>query len=351
MKTHFSDRLLIATSLVLLTTGCVLVLWPFITSLLWAAILVSTCWPAFARLDRWLGHRRIWSASLMTLLVMLVLLGPVVSLAVALSDDAAQLGQTAIAVMQEGLPNPPDWLARIPLVGQALLDYWQQFVHNGQRLAEELAKWSQPAQNLAFASGRTIARGVVDMGLSVFIAFFLFLHGEVLARRMTVALEHLSGTRAHYLIGLTRNTVTGVIVGVLGTALAQGFLAALGFLIAGVPGAVLLGALTFCLSVVPVGPPLIWGGAAIWLFQQDQPWWAVFVAAWGFFLVSTVDNIIKPFIISRGSQLPFLIVFLGVLGGVLAFGVIGVFLGPAMLAIGFRLTTEWTADSATQKLP
>ncbi len=348
MKPHFSDKWLIATSLVLLSAGCVLVLWPFITALLWAAILVSTCWPAFARLDRVLGRRRILSASLMTMLVMLVLLGPVISLAVALSDDAAQLGTTAVNLLREGLPSPPEWLQHVPLVGQTILDYWRQFEHNGQRLAEELSKWSQPAQDIAFASGRTVARGVVDMALSVFIAFFLFLNGEVLARRMTVALEHLSGTRAHYLIGLTRNTVTGVIFGVLGTALAQGFLAALGFLIAGVPGAVLLGALTFGLSVVPVGPPLVWGGAAIWLFQQNQPWWAVFVAAWGFFLVSTVDNIIKPFIISRGSQLPFLIVFLGVLGGVLAFGVIGVFLGPAMLAIGFRLVTEWTNASIEQ---
>jgi predicted PurR-regulated permease PerM len=135
--------------------------------------------------------------------------------------------------------------------------------------------------------------------------------------------------------------------------LAQGVLASIGFLIAGVPGAMLLGVVTFFASVVPVGPPMVWGGAAIWLFQQGQVGWAVFMAAWGFFLVSTVDNVIKPFIISRGSSLPFAVVFLGVLGGVLAFGVIGAFLGPTLLALGYRLLGEWTSpgvESSTDQL-
>ena len=157
------------------------------------------------------------------------------------------------------------------------------------------------------------------------------LRRESLAVRLRVALSRLAGTRAGYLLEITQGTVNGVIYGILGTALAQGVLAAIGFLIAGVPAAMLLGVVTFFFSVVPVGPPLVWGGAAIWLFQQGELGWAVFVAAWGFFLVSMVDNVIKPFIISRGSRLPFAVVLLGVLGGVLAFGVIGVFLGPTLL--------------------
>jgi len=188
-----------------------------------------------------------------------------------------------------------------------------------------------------------VGRGVLDIAISVFLAFFFFLHGEALARRLIVALKRLTGQRATYLMGIARGTVSGVIYGILGTGLAQGVLATIGFAVASVPGAVLLGVATFFLSVVPVGPPLVWGGAAIWLFQQGQPGWAAFVAAWGFFVVSTVDNLIKPFIISRGASLPFAIVFLGVLGGVLAFGVIGVFLGPTLLAVGYRLVIEWTA--------
>ena len=202
-------------------------------------------------------------------------------------------------------------------------------------------------------SASVVGKGVVDMSISVFLAFFLFLHGEALATRLKVALHRLAGERAIYLLDITKGTIHGVIYGILGTALAQGVLAAIGFVIAGVPGAMLLGVVTFFASVIPVGPPLVWGGAAIWLFQQGEVGWAAFMAAWGFFLVSTVDNVIKPFIISRGSSLPFAVVFLGVLGGVLAFGVIGAFLGPTLLALGYRLLGEWTSpgvESSTDQL-
>ncbi|HET6788946.1 MAG TPA: AI-2E family transporter [Aquabacterium sp.] len=344
MLTARSDRVLAVVALVLLAAGCLLVLWPFMTSLVWAAILASTSWPVFTWLDRAVGSRRAWAASLMTLLVTVVLLGPVVAVALALADDAAALARAASQVIKDGLPAAPAWLANLPVIGPSLQTYWQQFVHDGQRLMTELGKWASPAQSLALSGGRIVGQGVLDMGFSVFLAFFFFLHGEALARRLRIGLEHLAGVRADYLLGIVKGTVSGVIYGVLGTALAQGVLAATGLAISGVPGAVLLGMATFFLSVVPVGPPLVWGGAAIWLFQQGQPGWAVFMAAWGFFLVSTVDNVIKPFIISRGASLPFAIVFLGVLGGVLAFGVIGAFLGPTCLAVGYRLINEWTAN-------
>jgi predicted PurR-regulated permease PerM len=136
----------------------------------------------------------------------------------------------------------------------------------------------------------------------------------------------LAGIRAEHLLRIARGTVTGVIYGILGTALAQGMLAAIGFAIAGVPAALLLGVATAFLSPIPVGPPLIWSGAAIYLFQQGQTGWAIFVILWGLLIVSTVDNVIKPLIISRGSSLPFAIVLLGVLGGAVAFGIIGLFM-------------------------
>ncbi|MCX7157149.1 MAG: AI-2E family transporter [Rhodocyclales bacterium] len=346
MPNPSSDRFLAILALTLLGAGCVLVLWPFLTALVWAAILASTSWPAFLWLDRLVGERRTLAATLMTLLVTVVLLGPVVVVAAALADNVAELGRAAAALTKEGLPDAPSWLASLPLLGQSIQDYWQQFAHNGQKLMAELEKLAKPAQASALAGGRMVGQGVLDMGLSVFLAFFFFLHGEALASRLRIALERLTGLRAAYLLGIVRGTVSGVIYGILGTALAQGVLAAIGFVVAGVPGAVLLGVATFFLSVVPVGPPLVWGGAAIWLFQQGQPSWAVFVAAWGFFVVSTVDNVIKPFIISRGASLPFAVVCLGVLGGVLAFGVIGAFLGPTLLAVGYRLATEWTATKA-----
>ncbi|WP_374315928.1 AI-2E family transporter [Aquabacterium sp.] len=342
MESPRSDRLLATVALSLLAAGCVLVMWPFLTSLVWAAILATTCWHLLVVLDRWVGGRRTLAAALVTLLVTVVVLGPVVAVALGMADNVAELGRAMTAFTRSGLPDAPDWLRRIPLIGNAVYDYWQQFAHNGQRLIDELQKLAEPARDWALMGGRAIGKGVIDLAMSVFLAFFLLLHGEALARRLRIAMVRLAGQRASYLLDIARGTVTGVIYGILGTALAQGVLAAIGFAIGGVPGAMLLGVVTFFFSVIPVGPPLIWGGAAIWLFQQGDMGWAIFVAAWGFFIVSTVDNVIKPFIISRGSSLPFAIVFLGVLGGVLAFGVIGVFLGPTMLALGYRLLNEWT---------
>ena len=131
--------------------------------------------------------------------------------------------------------------------------------------------------------------------------------------------------------------------GILGTALAQALLATIGFLLAGVPAALLLGFFTFFVSLIPMGPPLIWGPAVLWLFFSDQIGWAIFLAIWGVFVVSSVDNIIKPYLISRGGRLPLVIVLLGVFGGILTFGFIGIFLGPTLLAVTYVLVSEWLA--------
>jgi predicted PurR-regulated permease PerM len=147
------------------------------------------------------------------------------------------------------------------------------------------------------------------------------------------------------LLEVAGNTVRGVVYGILGTALVQAIMAGVGFAIAGVPGAVLLALLTFFLSVVPVGPPLVWLPAAFWLFHQGRTGWGIFMIIWGIG-VSTVDNFVKPWLISQGSAMPFILIFFGVLGGALAFGFIGVFIGPTLLAVGYRIVKEWSTAKA-----
>ena len=186
------------------------------------------------------------------------------------------------------------------------------------------------------------------MSLAAFISFFFYRDGEALTRSIGAGMARLAGIHAANMLVIINSTVRGVMYGLLGTALAQGFVAAIGFAIAGVPAVMLLGVATFLLSLIPVGPPLIWGGAAIWLFQQGETGWGIFMLLWGFFLISSVDNIIKPLLISRGSRLSFLLVILGVMGGVLAFGFVGIFIGPTLLAVGFSVVQKWTsADSTT----
>jgi predicted PurR-regulated permease PerM len=341
-----TNRLAVMLALAGLGIGCVLVIWPFLTSLAWAVILVTSTWGIFKRLDLLFGNRRLLTATVMTLLVTVVLLGPISTVALALSSNISDLNANIMANFQDGLPEQVlIWTQYVPVFGGAIENYLQQFVHDKARLKVELQTLAAPLQTFALASGRAALQGVIDMALSVFFTFFFFLHGSSLASKLSIFAKRLSGERGESLIAVAGETVHGVIYGVLGTAMAQGVLATIGFAIAGVPSSVLLGLITFFLSVVPVGPPLVWGGAAFWLFQQNETGWAFFVLAWGFLLVSTVDNIIKPFIISRGSKLPFVVVFLGVLGGVLAFGVIGAFLGPVLLAVTYQLVIEWTSDT------
>ena len=349
MQTSGTDRYLGIAALVLLIVGCLTVLYPFLAALLWAAILVSVTWPAFMRLDRVLGGRRNLAATAMTLAVAVVLIAPFAAVAVGLADNAAQLSEAAGGILGRGLPDAPGWLARIPLVGDSLQGYWQGLAHDGDRLTEELKRLLPSAQGALLAVSKTFGQGLLQLVLSVFIAFFLFRDGEAVEHRLAAVVSMLAGERGKRLLIIARGTVTGVVYGILGTALAQGVLAGIGFAIAGVPGALLLGLATFFLSVVPVGPPLIWVGAAFWLFQQGDLGWAIFVALWGFFVVSMVDNIIKPLIISRGSSLPFALVVLGVLGGVVAFGLIGVFLGPVLLAVGYCLLNEWSSSLIAPK--
>ena len=141
-----------------------------------------------------------------------------------------------------------------------------------------------------------------------------------------------------------RGTVVGVMLGIVGTAAAQGTVAMIGFLIAGVPAAMLLGFATFFLSMIPVGPPLIWGGAAAWLYSEGQTGWAIFLVLYGLFVISSIDNFVKPILIARGAGMSILLIALGVLGGVLVFGFIGIFLGPVLLALGDMLLQRWLRE-------
>ena len=155
-------------------------------------------------------------------------------------------------------------------------------------------------------------------------------------------LERLIGERAGYYIELVAATVQRVVNGVIGTAAAQAILALIGFLIAGVPGALVLGIVTFLLSLIPMGPPLAWIPATAWLVWQGDYGYAIFLGIWGTFVISGVDNVLKPYLISRGGNLPLVIVLLGVFGGLLAFGFIGLFIGPTLLAVAYSLLLDWT---------
>jgi predicted PurR-regulated permease PerM len=191
---------------------------------------------------------------------------------------------------------------------------------------------------------------MLELALSLILVFFFYRDGPRLAAFVHSLLDRLIGGRADHYLELIAGTVQRVVNGVIGTAAAQALLAYIGFMIAGVPGALLLGLMTFACSLIMV-PPLVWGPAVLWLFWQGEVGMAVFLAVWGFLIISGVDNILKPYLISRGGNLPLVVVLLGVFGGILAFGFMGLFLGPTVLAVAYSLLSDWVAGKAPPASP
>jgi predicted PurR-regulated permease PerM len=342
MKFGYKEAFLIVVVLALFC-GCLLVLLPFFSSLLWAVVLVCSSWPVYVRLLKVVGNRHSLAALLMTLGMILILLLPFVIVGSTLADNVHDLTAATQKFIQQGPPAPPEWLAKIPFVGQRVMDYWQSAATDTAQLWKQAQKLVEPAGALLLAGGLMLGSGLIKLALSIFITFFLFRSGATTGAWAKALVRHIAGERGTHLLIVAGNTVRGVVYGILGTALTQALLAGIGFFVAGVPGAALLALLTFFSSIVPVfGTALTWGPAAVWLFHQGENGWGIFMLIWGFG-VANVDNVVKPWLISQGSNLPFILIFFGVLGGALTFGFIGVFLGPTLLAVGYKLVVEWAA--------
>jgi predicted PurR-regulated permease PerM len=292
-----------------------------------------------------LGNRRTVAALVMTLSMVLIILLPFLIVGITLADNVQELTQATQHWIASGPPDPPAWVAKVPVAGAKAAAYWQALEADTAKFWAEAQRFIAPVSSWLLRIGLGLGGGLIELALSIFIAFFLFRDGVAVAQRLIAAVERIGGERGRHLLTLAGKTIRGVVYGILGTALAQAVMTGIGFLIAGVPGAVLLALLTFFVSVVPiVGTALTWVPAAIWLFHQGATGWGVFMLIWGVG-VASIDNVVKPWLISQGSDMPFILIFFGVLGGAITFGFIGVFLGPTLLAVGFRLVEEWSGGA------
>jgi predicted PurR-regulated permease PerM len=339
-----AQRQIIQTAIAaVLLIGCVAVLMPFTGTLLLATIICVTTAPVRWRLLALCRGRKTPAAALMSLLLVLLLVVPMALLSASLADGV----ETAIAYvrpfLERGLPNSvPDWISALPGIGSFLDDYWSRFVASREEMNEMLRQFIAPTRKLALAAVAVFGQGMFQLLLVIFFVFFIFRDAEKYADALRVGSRKLAGDLGERMLKLADGTVTGVMVGLVGTAAAQALVAMAGFLIAGVPGVVVLTFATFFLSMVPVvGATLIWLGAAAWLYEIGRSGWAIFMILWGMFGISSVDNFLKPILISRTSSLPLLLIVVGVFGGVLVFGFIGLFLGPTLLALGQVLIREW----------
>ena len=287
----------------------------------------------------WLRGWRTLAAATMTLLLSLAILIPCVIVAWTFTESITSASKWVESQIAAGPPAPPPWLDKLPY-GAKLHHEWEKLAADARPAAIMLWPHLKKGGLWLVEHSLYLAAGVFHLAMSVLIGFFLYRDGEGVVRHLRVGFQQIGGDTAVRLLGVINVTVRSVVYGVIGTAIAQGIVAAIGFTIAGVPGTPFLALLTFLFSFVPFGPPLVWIGAAVWLFSQGHIGWGVFMVAYGIICISSVDNLIKPLIISRGSKLSFIVMLIGVLGGVAAFGFLGVFLGPTLLAVGFALMQE-----------
>lgn len=345
------DTLAQVVLVVALMLGCWLVLKPFMVTITFAMVIAASTWPAFRWLCDRMGGRSGRAALIACTLITLTLVVPV-----ALAFNSAADGlQWLLGLLHERLADhafdAPAWLTRIPLIGDSLRDYWTRLASSREELLGLVRNFAGPAREFGLKAITALGSGLVQIMLAIFVLFFFYRDGSRFAAYFRHGGERIFGTLGRDLIRTAQQTVFAVVIGMLGTALAQALVAAIGFLIAGVPGPMLLSSLVFLFSMVPVGPPLVWGGAAIWLHNHGETGWAIFMVIYGLLVISSVDNFIKPLLIARTSQLSLLVAVLGVFGGVLAFGLVGLFIGPTLLALAISLVQRWLELRASTEDP
>jgi predicted PurR-regulated permease PerM len=326
-----------------LVVGCFLVLQPFLGAILFAGILCFSTWPMFLALRDRLGGRSWLAAVLIVLVLVLAIVVPV-----ALAAQSIIVHSSAMVELFRGFLDRkasfelPQFVRDLPAIGPWLETYVRALTEGSAELADLARRFTEPAKGFLLATGRAIGQGLVQLLIALFVAFFFYRDGERVRRLLIEGMVRIAGPEhGSALIGTAQSAVKGVIYGLIGTAIAQAAVAFVGFLIAGVPGALILAALTFVLSLVPMGPVLVWGGAAAWLYFHGEVGWSVFMVIYGVAVISSVDNVVKPILMSRAGNLSLLVVVLGVFGGALAFGFIGLFVGPALLAVGWNLMKTW----------
>jgi predicted PurR-regulated permease PerM len=349
MKTECrSEQLVVVAAIALLSLGCFMVIRPFISSILWAGIICFATWPFFSLLVRWVGNRRTLAALIMTLIIGFVMVLPFAMVGLTLADNLTEISGFLTRLGNTPLPAAPEWVRSIPLVGNCMVEYWLKLsgsTGSGLELAKDLFVRNQA---LLLHGGLKLGQGVLQLSLSVLIAFFFYRDGARLALWISGAMKRLAGEQAVPLTQAIGSTINSVVYGILGTALAQGIVAAIGFKIAGIPSPLLLGFFTFCISIVQIGSPLIWIPATLWLLLSGQTGWGIFMGCWGFLIISGIDNVLRPYL-CRSGILPLVVILLGVLGGILAFGFMGILLGPILLVVGGVLLRQWMTQIRDNK--
>lgn len=340
-----TERIILGLVLAGIAYGCGIILWPFLSAILWAAILAFTTWPIYRRMRR---HVRpvLAALAMMALSALFILVPMTVLTSAGINDIPGTISEIDTLILHVTSANPPpEWMNRIPMAGPHLVNAWHHFSHDvGAFATEVLRPYAGQIAHLTLTVLLRLASGLAELVMALFVAFFLWLNGDTLGNTIAALIDRIAGPQTTpRLINIIGRTVRGTVYGILGTALIQGVLTGVGLMLAGVPSPVLLAGITAFVAVFPIGAPLVWVPAAIWLGMTHHVGHGLFLAIYGVLIISGADHIIRPAFIARGAQLPYLLTVLGVLGGIVTFGGVGIFLGPVLLAVGYTLTSEFAA--------
>ena len=332
----------------LLLAGSLWTLLPFLGALIWAATVVIATWPLLLQLRARTGTRPWLAVAIMTTLALLAVILPF-AFAVSTLLDVAHRGDDVLReFLTKGLGPPPEWLGKIPAVGAQLVEKWQELATGGrQGLIDAAEPYMGAATSWAIAITGGIGMVTVNILLTIAMVAILYAQGETAARGALAFGQRLGGERGMEVMRLAAQAVRSVALGVVVTALVQSILAGIALAVCGVPGAAVLAALAFMLGIAQLGPLPILVPAIAWLFWTDHtvPAWVLIVLA---VPIGMLDTILRPILIRRGVQLPMLLIIAGVIGGLIGFGVMGLFVGPVLLAATYTLGKSWVIDGLAQ---
>jgi predicted PurR-regulated permease PerM len=323
------------------------ILRPFLGAIIWAIMIVVATWPLLIMVQRWAGGRRWLAVTVMSVVLLLVLVVPLSAAIGTIVSHVDDIVGWAKNLREFQLPPPPSWLAGLPLVGPRAAGLWQEVAAEGVQVVA--------AKITPYAGGLT-AWFVSQMGsfgalflqflLTVIAAAVLYAYGEGAADWVLRFGERLGGEQGVGAVRLSGQAIRGVARGVLLTALAQTLVGGIGLWIAGVPFAAVLTALMFLLAVAQIGAALVLVGPVIWLYWSGAPGWGTFLLVVTV-IAATLDNVLRPLLIKQGgADLPILLIFVGVIGGLISFGLIGIFVGPLVLAVTHTLLIAWLYGGA-----
>jgi len=339
------EKVVLLAIIALLIIGSIIIILPFLRAILWAMVFAVTLWPFFIKLEKVLGGRTSLAAAVPTLLLALIFFLPLVYVSYKLVGQASIAIDYGKELMEKGLGPPPLWLKGFPLLGIRFERVWVDIGQDTPKLIEVIKPHIKGLLGSMVSAGTGMVQLILITVLSLIIFFFVLKEGRSIRANLERMADRLAGEKGRHLLLVAGSTMRSVVYGILGASIVQGVMAIFGLWISGVPNPVFIGVVAGVFSLIPIGLiQVVLLPAAGWLiFYKGQIGWGIFLAIWSFTVIGNIDNVIRPMLISRGAKIPFLVIFLGVLGGLATGGIIGLFVGATLLAVFYTVLKEWVA--------